>query len=181
MTIVSLADSCRQLSIDPKTLRHWLAQAPFTLQSPAHHACRKGLTEEQLCWLAQAHHRHLATLPQEPPQPALAPSTEALALPADLCEALVALRALPAQLAALQEQVADLSYQLCHLAGPAPTTSTRKGGTPKVATSRQCRGRAKSRSQPQRPSPAQVLALLEYAGEGRYVVLSPRGGLVCLA
>jgi transposase-like protein len=65
MTIVSLADCCRQLSIDPKTLRRWLAQAPFTLQPHPHDARLKGLTDEHLRWLAQAHHRSLATLPQE--------------------------------------------------------------------------------------------------------------------
>ena len=94
MTCVSLADSCRQLAIDPKTLRRWLAQAPFTLQSHAHDARRTGLTEEQLRWLAQAHHRSLAALPQEPLVPAPLTPAEALNLPADLRELLVALRSI---------------------------------------------------------------------------------------
>src|SRR5207249_4899844 len=99
MTFVSLADCCRQLSIDPKTLRRWTRQAPFTLQPHPHDARLKGLTEKQLRWLAQAHHRSLPTPPQEPPQPAPAPSADARALPEDLCEVLQALCALPAQLA----------------------------------------------------------------------------------
>ena len=74
MTILSLADCCRHLAIDPKTLRRWLAQAPFTRQSHPQDARLKGLTEEQLRWLATAHHRSLPVLPQEPPQPA--PSAE---------------------------------------------------------------------------------------------------------
>ena len=178
MTILSLADCCRHLSIDPKTLRRWLAQAPFTRQSHPQDARLKGLTEEQLRWLAAAHHRHLATLPQEPegvapPTPIASPT-----LPEDLCELLQALRALPAQLVALQEQVADLNHQLSHLAEPASTTRSRAGVTSKATNShRSSRGRTKS-SQPQRPSQAQVLALVEYAGEGRYVVISPRGGLL---
>jgi hypothetical protein len=176
MTVVSLADSCRQLSIDPKTLRRWLAQAPFTLQSQAHDARRTGLTQEQLRWLAAAHHRSLPVLPQEPPQPA--PLAEPLALPDDLLEVFMALRALPAQLAALQAQLADLTHQFSHLAEPASTTRSRAGVTSKATNSRRrSRGRTTS-SQPQRPSSAQVLALVEYAGEGHYVVISPKGGLL---
>ena len=176
MTIVSLAHSCRHLSIDPKTLRRWLAQAPFTLQPHPPDAPRTGLTEEQLRWLAQAHHRSLPLLAQEPPQPA--PSAEALALSPELYEVLGALRALPAQLAALQEQLADLTHYLCHLAEPAPTARSRSGATSKATDNhRGGRGRTANR-QPQRPSQAQVLAVVEYAGEGHYVVISPRGGLL---
>ncbi len=179
MTVVSLADGCRQLGIDPKTLRRWLATAPFTLQSHPHDVRRKGLTQEQLCWLAQAHHRSLPNLPQEPSQPASVPSAEeTLALPDDLLEVLGALRALPAQLAALQEHLAVLTHQFSHLAAPASTARSRAGVTSKAANSRGGgRGRSTS-SQPQRSSKAQVLAVVEYAGEGRYVVISPRGGLL---
>jgi hypothetical protein len=176
MTMLSLADCCRHLAIDPKTLRRWLAQAPFTRQPHLQDARLKGLTEEQLRWLAAAHHRSLPVLPQEPPQPA--PSAEPLALPDDLLEVFVALRALPAQLAALQEHLADLTHQFSHLAEPASTTRSRAGVTSKATNSRRSsRGRTKS-SQPQRPSKAQVLALVEYAGEGHYVVISPKGGLL---
>jgi hypothetical protein len=176
MTILSLADSCRHLGIDPKTLRRWLASAPFTLQPPPTDVRLKGLSEDQLRWLAAAHHRSLPVLPQEPPQPA--PSAETLALPDDLLELFVALRALPAQLAALQAQLADLTHQFSHLAAPASTARSRSEATSKTANSRRSRrGRSTSR-QPQRPSSAQVLALVEYAGEGHYVVISPRGGLL---
>jgi hypothetical protein len=181
MTFVSLADSCRQLSIDPKTLRRWLASAPFTLQPPAHDARRTGLTQEHLRWLASAHHRSLATLPQESsqlPQPAPVPSTEPLTLPQDLREMLQALSALPAQLAAVQEQLADLSHGLSQTTGPSATARSRSGTTTRATGRRQSAGRAASSSQQQRPSQAQVLALVEYAGEGRYVVISPRGGLL---
>jgi hypothetical protein len=176
MTIVSLADCCRHLGIDPKTLRRWLVSAPFIGQPHPHDARRHGLTEEQLRWLAAAHHRSLPVLPQEPPQPA--PSAEPLALPDDLLEVFVALRALPAQLAALQAQLADLTQQFSHLAEPASTTRSRVGVTSKATNSRRSsRGRTKS-SQQRRQSQAQVLALVEYAGEGHYVVISPRGGLL---
>src|SRR6266566_2841213 len=165
MTMVSLADCCRHLGIDPKTLRRWLVSAPFTGQPHPHDARRHGLTEEQLRWLAAAHHRSLPVLPQEAPQPA--PSAEPLALPDDLLDVFVALRALPAQLAALQAHLADLTHQFSHLAEPASTTRSRAGVTSKATNSRRrSRGRAERRSQPQRPSSAQVVALVEYAGEG---------------
>ena len=158
MTILSLADSCRQLSIDPKTLRRWLAQAPFTLQPHAHDARRTGLADEQLRWLAQAHHRRLTGLAQEPSQPAPAPSTEVLALPGDLHEVLQTLCALPAQLAALQEQLADLTHHLSHLPEPATTTRSRSGATTRAAGRSRSgsRSRTESLRQPQRPSKAQV-------------------------
>jgi hypothetical protein len=178
MTSMSLSDCCRHLGIDPKTLRRWLVSAPFTRQPHPHDARRHGLTEEQLRWLATAHHRSLPVLQEEPPQPA--PSAELLALPADLLEVFVALRALPAQLAALQEHLADLAQQFSHLAEPASTTRTRSrvAVTSKASNShRRSRGRTTS-SQQRRPSQAQVLALVEYAGEGHYVVISPRGGLL---
>ncbi len=179
MTLLSLADSCRHLSIDPKTLRRWLASAPFTLQPHPHEARRHGLTQEHLCWLATAHHRSLPLLAQEPLQPTPAPSTEALALPDDLCEVLGALRALPAQLAALQEQLADLNHCLSQQAEPRGTARSRSGATTKATSRRRGgRGRTQGRSQPPRPTKAQVLALVEYAGEGQYVVTSPRGGLL---
>jgi len=180
MTLMSLADCCRQLSIDPKTLRRWLAQAPFTLQLHPHDARLKGLTEEQLCWLATAHHRGLPALQEEPPQPAPAPSAEAPALPTDLCEVLVALRALPAQLAAMHEQLADLTHHLQQPAATSPRARSRSGATPKATGRRQRRGRGRAESprQQQQPSSAQVLALVEYAGEGHYVVISPKGGLL---
>ena len=180
MTLMSLADGCRQLVIDPKTLRRWLAQAPFTLPPHPLDAQRQGLTEQQLRWLAQAHHRSLPTLAQELPQPAPAPSAEAPALPTDLCEVLVALRALPAQLAAMHEQLADLTHHLQQPAATSPMARSRSGATPKATGRRQRsgRGRAESPRQQPRPSPAQVLALVEYAGEGHYVVISPKGGLL---
>jgi hypothetical protein len=90
----------------------------------------------------------------------------------------VALRALPAQLAALQEHLADLTQQFSHLAAPASTTRSQAAVTSKATNShRRSRGRTTS-SQPQRPPSAQVLAVVEYAGEGHYVVISPKGGLL---
>ncbi len=127
-------------------------------------------------WLATAHHRSLPLLHEQPVQPV--PSTEPLALPDDLREVFVALRALPAQLAALQEQVADLTSQLSHLAAPASPAASRAGRTTRATNShRGSRGRTQRRRQ-QPSSKAHVLALVEYAGEGHYVVISPQGGVL---
>ena len=142
MTLLSLADCCRQLNIDPKTLRRWLASAPAWVQSQPPDA-GKGLSEEQVRWLAQAHHRSLPGLPQEPVQPAAAPSTEPRVLSDDLREVFVALRALPAQLAALQQQVADLTQEISHVAAPATTASSRAGATSK-ATNRRAGSRGRT-------------------------------------
>ena len=102
------------------------------------------------------------------------------AAPDDLRELLQTLSALPAQLAAVQEQLADLISQLSHLSEPA-TTARRRAATTSQGTSStrsRSRGRPASRRQPQRSSKAQVLALVEYSGEGHYVVISPKGGLL---
>ena len=180
MTILSLADCCRHLAIDPKTLRRWLAQAPFTRQSHPQDARLKGLTEEQLRWLATAHHRHLARCLRSRPCQFLPPRQRRWLCPTELCEALQALRALPAQLAALQEQLADLTHQISLLAEPASTTRSRVGVTSKATNSRRrSRGRTKG-SQQRRPSQAQVLALVEYAGEGQLCGDQPQRWSVAL-
>jgi hypothetical protein len=178
MSLLSLADGCRQLGIDAKTLRRWLASAPFTVQPHPHDARRMGLTQEQLRWLASAHHRSLPMLPQGSSQSAPVPAAQAAPVPDDLYEVFVALRGLPAQVAALQEQVADLTSHLSHCWEPAPTARSRTGVTTKAVTNHRGSGSQSKSRQPQRPAKAQVVALVEYAGEGHYVVMSPKGGLL---
>src|SRR5439155_16604013 len=100
MTFISVTQACHLLAIDAKTLHRWLAQAQFTLQAHPTDARLKGLTAEHLRWLATAHHRSLAALPQQVPTPA---PTEPPPLPEDLLALLATLRELPTQLAALQQ------------------------------------------------------------------------------
>ncbi len=89
MTLISLSDCCRLLTIDPKTLPRWLdlAHVPF-LAHPTD-ARIKGITASRLCQIATAHHRILADFPeaaplpvqvlqlQEPPRSLRAPSSSA--------------------------------------------------------------------------------------------------------
>ena len=70
MTLISLTNCGRRLSIDAKTLRRWLAQAQLTPQPHPTDARLKGLTRDHLLLLARAHHRSLPALPEERPAPA---------------------------------------------------------------------------------------------------------------
>ena len=45
MTFVSLADACRRLGIDAKTLRRWLEDAQLPLQSHPRDGRKKGVSE----------------------------------------------------------------------------------------------------------------------------------------
>ncbi len=74
MTFVSLADGCRRLGIDAKTLRRWLVDAQLPFQSHPHDGRKKGVSSQHLQALARLHQRSLAPLPQEPPVPALSAS-----------------------------------------------------------------------------------------------------------
>lgn len=59
MTLLSLTDCCRRLSIDPKTLRRWLRLARLPLQLHPLDARLKCLTREQVQQVAATHHRAL--------------------------------------------------------------------------------------------------------------------------
>ncbi len=109
MTFVSLADGCRRLGIDAKTLRRWLSHAHLPLQSHPRDGRKKGLSGEHLELLARLHQRRLAPLAQEPPAPV---ASELPALPAALLALPETLGALQAQIAALQQQVVDLTHLL---------------------------------------------------------------------
>jgi transposase-like protein len=112
MTILSLADACRQLSIDPTTLHRWLAQAQLTLEPHPTDARLKGLTRDHLLLLARAQHRSLPALPEERPAPAPTRPAEEPPLPPELLDLLWTLTQLPAQVAALQQAAAALQAHL---------------------------------------------------------------------
>ena len=184
MTLLSLADSCRLLAIDPKTLRRWLAQAQLTLQPHADDARLKGVTLDQLRLLASAHRRSLPALPQERPGPApIEPPPPPPALPGELLALLHTLSVLPAQIATLQQQLAELTQRLDQ--PPSVTACSAHEGESLMGQPTLAKAAAKSRptaaSQAQRPRPAaQVLPLVEYGTQGHYVVLCPKHGLLPL-
>ncbi len=180
MTFVSLAEACRRLGIDAKTLRRWLADAQLPLQSYPHDGRKKGVSQEHLQALARLHQRSLAPLPQESPAPL--PASEMPPLPAALLALPETLGILQAQIAALQQQVAALT-RLLQQHGPepamplAPTQQTRTAKRPPRPTSPAPRSRPVAKP----PSkPAQVLPRVEYGAEGRYVVICPKQGLLPL-
>ena len=152
MSLIALSEACRQLAIDAKTLRRWLAQAPVPVPSHPADGRAKGITTEHLRLLAQTHHRSLPELPV--PEPALAPAIlppALLALPEHLAR-------VQTQLAALQQQVAALTRRLS-----APEPAPAQAAPSARATAK---------------APPHVIPHVEYAGEGRYVVLCPTCGLL---
>jgi len=179
MTFVSLADGCRRLGIDAKTLRRWLVDAQLPFQSHPHDGRKKGVSSQHLQALARLHQRSLAPLPQEPPVPVVG---EPPPLPAALLALPETLGALQAQIAALQQQVADLT-RLLERHGPepaiplAPTQQTRTAKRPPKPTPPAPRSRPTAKPL---SKPAHVLPCVEYGPEGRYVVICPKQGLLSL-
>src|SRR2546421_224250 len=185
MTLIALTQCCRLLGIDGKTLRRWLAQAQLPVQAHPSEARCKGLTREHLLLLASAHHRRLAGLPQEWPAPApTAPPPAWPELCAELLTALQTLGALPAQIAALQQQVADLTALVqqppASVTIPHAQQRAVRVAAP-IPTKASARSRPAASSRAKRPaSSAQVLPLIEYGVQGNYVVLCPTRGLLIL-
>ena len=185
MTLIALTDCCRLLAIDGKTLRRWLAQAQLPVQAHPSDARCKGLTGDQLLLLARAHRRSLAALPQEWPAPT-APAETSPELSAELITALQTLSALPAQIAALQQQLAKLTA-LVQLHPPRPSVTiphaqrrAARVGSP-TPTKASARSRPAASSRAKQPGPSvQVLPLIEYGIQGTYVVLCPTHGLLAL-
>lgn len=163
MSFVSIADACRQLGIDAKTLRRWLAQAQLPLQSHPGDGRKKGVSREHLLQLAALHHRSLPALPQASPA-----ATEAAGpLPTDLLALPQQLASLQAQLSALQQQVTALTQLVQSQAQPLT-----------VAASAQPPAKAAKPAPTPARKPAHVLARVEYGGEGHYVVICPKEGLL---
>jgi transposase-like protein len=181
MTFVSVADACRRLGIDAKTLRRWLADAQLSLQSHPSDGRKKGVSAQHLQALAPLHQRSLTPLPQQPP--ALEASEEP-SLPAVLLALPERLGALHAQLAALQQQVAALTHLLQqHVQEPAisvapakPPRTTKHLAKPPSSAPRS--RRAATAKTPAKPT--HVLPRVEYDRQGRYVVICPKGGLLPL-
>jgi transposase-like protein len=159
MSFVSITDACRQLGIDAKTLRRWLAHAQLPLQSHRSDGRKKGLSQQHLQQLAALHHRSLPALASPAPSAACPLSAELLTLPEQLAS-------LQAQLSALQQQVQALTQKL---SPPAPPVAPR-ALVPQANA-------AKPAPLPVR-KPAHVLPRVEYASEGHYVVISPTQGIL---
>ncbi len=177
MTFISLADACRRLGIDAKTLHRWLADAQLALPCHPHDGRKKGVSDEHLQVLARLHHRRLASSQEEVPAELPCQMT---ALPASLLSLPEQLWAMQAQLAALQQQVADLTRLLTqHEPGPAileaPTKPTRTTRRPPKPAPPAPRSRRAAKTP---PKPVHVIPRVEYGQEGHYVVICPKRGLL---
>jgi DNA-binding transcriptional MerR regulator len=176
MTFVSVAEAARHLGIDVKTLRRWLADAQFPLQSHPCDGRKKGMSQEHLQVLARLHQRSLASLPEVAPAPV---PSEVPPLPDALLALPEQLSALQAQISALQQQVADLTLLLkpqAHppeRAAPTPQNKTSKR-TPKPVPPAP---RPRPVSKPPR-KPVHVIPRVEYGKQGQYVVICPKHGLL---
>jgi hypothetical protein len=181
MTFFSVADACRRLGIDAKTLRRWLTDAQLPLQNHPRDGRKKGVSSEHLHLLAHLHQRGLAPLPPGPSQSvpdALPPLPAALlALPETLC-------ALQTQIAALQQQVAELTSLLTSqlqqpartFAWPKPSKVARQPAKPASLVPHARSAAASSAKAPRKP--VHVIPRVEYGNEGRYVVICPKRGVL---
>lgn len=164
MTVYALADGCRLLDIDPKTLHRWLAQAHLPLQPHPRDGRKTALSSEHLHQLACLHHRALPAAPLWPaPQTSAALPPALLALPEQLAD-------LHVQLSSLQQQVAALTHLLHPQAQP-PARPASVAAPARAAVSTKLTPPTK---------PAHVIPLVEATGEGSYVVLCPKQGRLAL-
>ncbi len=121
MTIMSLADGCRLLAIDAKTLRRWLRLAHLSVQAHPLDARLKCVTSEQVQQLAATHRRTLPESSEQPfPAAPSAPSTPSDVRAASVWSSVVSevcgpITELTQQLGSLQAQVALLQHQLALL------------------------------------------------------------------
>ena len=113
MTLLPLIDCCELLTIDPKTLRHWLRQADLPLQPHPTDARVKCLTLLQVQSLAALHCRTLKPHPAFPSGAGTAPA--ACGEPQPLTSPAASEADLHQKLASLEAQVALLHHQLAHL------------------------------------------------------------------
>ena len=166
MTFISLAQARRQLDVDPKTLRRWLAQANLAVLSHPNDRRLKGIREPQLRELAQQHHRQLPALAPEPPPTLQAPAS------ADSSALLDRLHELHEQIAALQQQVSVLTARLQPSpAATRPATSVAASAPPRAP-------KAHKKPAP-KPKPKRVvIPWVEYGSDGKYVVICPKQGVL---
>lgn len=179
MTSLAFTECCHRLSVTPKTLRQWLAQAEMSLHPHPTDARITCLTSEQLQQLATLHGRVLhpsgtplvgdGLLPGETPD-------------ADLRTRLVKLES---QVATLQTQLTDLTLQLLRereqrteeqleaaRASADQPSVLFSGVSPAVSHQPVLPALVCHPTQQRTP----LIPLIEYGAKGRYVLISPGEG-----
>ncbi len=190
MTIMSLADSCRLLAIDAKTLRRWLRLAHISVQTHPFDARLKCVTSEQVQQVATTHRR---TLPESSEHPLpVAPS--APSNPPDVSAAFVwssvvsevsgPITELTQQLGSLQVQVVMLQHQLALLTEHLQKEQQGRTSVIKTFKNNSLDKSAESsldKSVPvsiDRRKHPHILPLVEYGAQGQSVVISPERGML---
>jgi hypothetical protein len=121
MTIMSLAECCRLLAIDAKTLRRWLRLAHISVQAYPLDARLKCVTSEQVQQVAATHRRILPESSEQPfPVVPSVPSTPSDVRDTSVWSSVVSevsgpIEELTQQLGSLQAQVVTLHHQLALL------------------------------------------------------------------
>jgi hypothetical protein len=183
MTVLSIADACRLLGIDPKTLRRWLALAHLDLQPHPADARTHGLREDHLRQLARLHQRSLLPLPSHELEPVSPTACPAPALPVALLSLPQTLAALQAQLTALQQQVTEISHRLeqgVRSSAAAPQAHTTQPASRTTPAAARAPRPASAASTPPR-KPVHVIPRVEWDGAGHYVVMDPKHGMLSFA
>jgi len=179
MIFLSVAQACRRLGIDAKTLHRWMRDAQLALQCHPHDGRKKGVSSSHLHLLARLHQRCLAPLPEESAVPV---TSEVPPLPAELLALPEHIATLQTQIAALQQQVAALTHLLqqhepasaCPAAPAKPNKTAKRLPKPTPPAPR-------SRPTAKTPrKPVHVIPHVEYGKSGRYVVICPKKGLLPL-
>jgi hypothetical protein len=182
MTLISLTDCCRRLSIDPKTLRHWLDLAHVPLLPHPTDARIKGISASQLHQVATAHRRRLADFPEAAPPPVpISLPQEPSPLSGELIDILQTIPELSAQIVVLQQRLAALTLLLPPVpvsASPAQEESAAMVAEPAPVSATSRSLRATSSSAKRLRAPAHVLPLVEYGTHGGYVIICPEHGLL---
>jgi hypothetical protein len=190
MTIVPFTQVAHLLAVDAKTLRQWIKQSNLELAPHSTDARIKGLTIEQVHFLASLHGKDLP-LPSEPGIGAREPNAVASQMSpvavsgVDLLEKLTRLEA---QVASQQEQIAHLALQL--LLEREQRTEQRLCTLEAVLISTgqpQQLGHLPVPTVPQTPqTPSQtlyrtakrvrIIPLIEYCADGSYILVCPKEG-----
>src|ERR1019366_4155319 len=204
MTLLSLADGCRLLAIDPKTLRRWLRQAHLSVQAHPSDTRLKCVTREHLEHVAGMHRR---TLP-EASESLVLPAPSALgevntasvwsSVASDVSGSMAGLGQHPNS---LQSQVAMLQHQLALLTehipkegqwcispiklsvGSSPDTSAESSPDISVESSLDISVESSLEKETllasiDRRKHPHVPPLVEYGAKGTYVVISPDEGVL---
>ena len=177
MTVVPLTQASSRLGIDVKTLRRWLAQAQFPLQSDPQDARKKGVCVQHLHLLA---HRHQRSLTSGFPDLSAPEAASPVPLPAAVLALPEQLSALQMQISALQQQVATLTQLLQQSPAP-PATPAAAPETTRKRSAKATPPTPKTPPVAKAPrKPVHVIPRVEYRGDGGYVVICPKKGLLPL-